>query len=225
MRRIFCIVLAGLLSGTAAGGDPDPRLTPLLDESIHKAAPVFQRMLQTPTDFPLLASLLHEHPKRYAELIRYADVLYGFQKQFQEHSVSREEAIRSYPFRRFARYLHSRNTSNQAFAQRTAEAWRIGWGMTPHNVVTLLRTLGFPSTRRVALEFLKKPTNGQDFGFQWKEEPGSAINQLALARWEAWRVEWRKANPDTPPAPWDLYIPSMPEGEIFPPPPEEPSKL
>ena len=67
-------------------------------------------------------------------------------------------------------------------AARRASGARAGFA-SRRDVAPQLRRKGAPGGRRIALEFLKLESGGDAFGFDWQEEPDSAGNRAALARW------------------------------------------
>jgi hypothetical protein len=159
----------------AAAGKSRLESTGLLSDEFSSAAFTFDSLMQgSEAEWDLLIELLHNHPVRYAALMA-------------EHKKQQNERGAP-PDTRFTEYLYSRIESSQEFAREHARAWKSGWNKTAADMLATLR-VKFPSSRRVAIEFLKMENNEQDFGYDWNSDPETPQNKAAIGKWEQWVKE------------------------------------
>ncbi len=152
----------------------------LFQEDLTKATYIFAIMVRAPKQFTLLAKFMHDYPKRYATLMK------NFEAQRKRGDNFGYEGAAKNPNTAFVEYLHEMVKTDHSFAQRYAISWEKGWGMTITDIVPKLSTKYFPSTRRIAIEFLKMKNNDEDFGYNWEDEPEAIHNKSAISKWNEW---------------------------------------
>lgn len=151
----------------------------LFAKDLSKALDTFAYAMRDPKQFDRLAKFLHDHPKRYAFLMT------EFVKERRKRNRIGVRDAYTNADRKFTSYLHQSIIDSQDFAIRSARGWRKGWGLTVEDVVPKL-SVRFPSTRRVAVEFLKLENDGIDFGFDWKKNADPKKNREAILKWKEW---------------------------------------
>jgi hypothetical protein len=146
-----------------------------MSEDIIEAVSTFDEKLQgAQSDWDELVTLMHSNPQRYAQLVNELD----------KRNRNRKDSISVDTYKAYSEYLYKRAEESGEFAQKTAESWRNGWNFTCLDIVPKLKTRGFPSTRRIAIEFLKKETSGETFNYDWTMEPEQ--NRESIQKWMKW---------------------------------------
>lgn len=137
----------------------------LFHKDIDIASAEMRKMMEgNEEDWEDVVRLLHGHPKRYALLMD--NMKPGAQNGYTE-------------------YLYQQVEAREEFARKSAVSWKAGFGMTSSDAVARLSVVKFPSTRRIAIEFLKMERSSNDtFGFDWKREP--VAGDPAIAKWKSW---------------------------------------
>lgn len=157
---------------------PEIKNKVLLSEDTKQALSAFDDMMRgKQPEWDELFILMHYYPKRYALLMT---GLNASQRQ-------KSEARTSHPYRLYSEYLYKRTEESQEFARKSALSWKVGWNFTCADMTSKLLIKGFPSTRRVALEFLKMENNEETFGYDWKPEPNA--KDPAIQKWKVWSRE------------------------------------
>ena len=122
------------------------------------------------TRWEAVARIAAEEPRRFAEIVLPSQGL--------------SDAARALP-PEYRDWIAAEAVRNDAAARGEARLWREGWLRVASQVLPLLEKKAAPGERRIALEFLKAESGGDDLGFRWVEEPDSAANRVAIARWRA----------------------------------------
>lgn len=152
----------------------------LFSEDTRQAVSAFDEMMRgKQTEWDDLIILAHYYPKRYAFLMAGLEV--------QREKIDFQNP---YPYLLYNEYLYKRTEESQDFARRSALSWKVGWNLTCADMLRNLLTRGFPSTRRIALEFLKMENNEETFGYEWRPEPDT--KDPAIQKWEAWINQYCK---------------------------------
>ena len=161
-------------------GDQKAAYQQLFAPDIKDATASFVRAMKDSESFELLANFMHMHSERYAVLMR------AYEKERRDGNSFGEANYFANIGGGYTNYLHRKTAESREFAAQSAAAWKRGWGVSPKEVVLKLHTENFPSTRRIAIEFLKRENNDDDFGFVWNEGPASARNSVAIVKWKLW---------------------------------------
>lgn len=147
----------------------------LFSEDTKQAIAAFDAMMKgKQADWDELIVLMHYYPKRYALLM--TGLNEGQREKFDFQNPD--------PFGFYTLYLHKRTEESEDFARKSAIGWRDGWNSTCADMLPKLLTKGFPSTRRIAIEFLKMENKEETFGYDWKAEPDAG--DPAIQKWQAW---------------------------------------
>ena len=173
-------------------GGPEPkreglRATPLFDSDTKKALAHFEQLMVSGKEknWEQLVELLHDYSKRYSYLMSELESKLD-KTATSRFSFGRSVKQKGAAYKPFARYLGRKVQEDQAFAARSANAWKEGWSMTLQNVIDRLSDSSNASTRRIAIEYLKAENQGETFGYDWQEIPDSPRNQEAVRRWTEW---------------------------------------
>ncbi|MGE3807870.1 MAG: hypothetical protein AB7K24_24665 [Gemmataceae bacterium] len=182
MRRqviLTLIVTVGLTGLASAVPLPEPqeRIDPqLFAADLQTAVKAFDRLMRGgQADWDQLITLLHRHPQRYALLIN----------NLQPTDPA------GYPG--FTDYYHRKIEASEEMARQSARAWKEGFQIQPGAVISKLREPNFPSTRRIAIEYLKMENGGKELGYDWSRSPSD--NNQALLFWTSWYLDKGKRQP------------------------------
>lgn len=154
---------------------PEVKNKVLFSKDTKQAVSAFDEMMKgKQVEWDELIILMHYYPKRYAVLMA----------GLNEQQRLKLDLQNPHPYRLYDEYLYKRTEESQDFARRSAMCWKVGSNLTCADILPKLLHKGFPSTRRIALEFLKMENNEETFGYEWKAEPDA--KDPAIQKWEVW---------------------------------------